>query len=82
MIMALCTAAQAQTNDSPQSTQRDPTQHQEKRRDTRVSPRKSKRTHDQTADSVAEEGSQKAVPLVNEDRRTVWDDYDNVSNHA
>jgi hypothetical protein len=80
MIMALCTAAQAQTNDSPQSTQRDPTQHQEKRRDTRVSPRKSKRTHDQTADSVAEEGSQESVPQT-DDRRTAWDDYSTSENH-
>ena len=84
--MALCTqvqaltAAQAQSNDSPPPTPRDPTQHQEKRRDTRVSPRKSKRTHDQTADSVTKEGLQQSAPQT-DDRRTVWDDCSTSENH-
>lgn len=83
MIIALCAqvqtlTAQSQLTDAPQSSPRDPSQHQEKRRDTKSSPRKAKRTHDQTTDSVAEEGSQESVPQT-DDHLTVWDDYSTSS---
>ena len=80
MITALCAQVQAltaqsiQVIDSPSSKTKDPCQHQEKRQDTKLSPRKSKRTHDQSADSVAEEGSKESAPQT-EDRRTAWDNY-------
>jgi len=87
MVVALCAQVQAlvasQTIVGLESSQhaRDPSQQQEKRQDVKSTPRKAKRSLDHTTDLVAEEGSQKSVPLVNEDRRTVWDDYDSVSDH-
>ena len=86
MIIALCAQVQALTPqstqfiDSPPSKTRDLCQHQENRQDTKSSPRKSKRTHDQSADSVAEEGSQESAHQT-EDRRTAWDDYSTSDNN-
>jgi hypothetical protein len=80
MIITLCAQVQALTSPSNQlkdalpTQTRDPSQPQGKRQDTRLSPRKSKRPHAQSADSVADEGSQESVPHT-EDRRTAWDDY-------
>jgi hypothetical protein len=86
MILTLCAQVQALTSSSQPTTAvtlavtRDPLKTQDKRQNTNSTPRKQKRSHDQTADLVTEEGSQQSAPL-NEDRRTAWDDYTNHSNH-
>ncbi len=68
--------SKSQFQEIPIPSPRDPNQQQEKRIDSKSTPCKSKRSHDLTADSEAEEGSQKSAPM-NEDRHTMWDDYSN-----
>ena len=85
MIMALVSQVQlltSQTQESivPMQHPKDPSERQEKRQDIKSTPRKAKRSHDQTADLAAKDDSQKSA-TQNEDRPTVWDDYSDSSNH-
>jgi DNA polymerase III gamma/tau subunit len=80
MIVTLCaqvqalTTQQAQPITTPPQHPRDISKQQEKRQDIKMTPRKSKRSNDFTADSEAAEGSQQSATQP-EDRPTVWDDY-------
>jgi hypothetical protein len=87
LVASLCQQVQMLTSSPKNNTSSafpdtgSPVFPQEKRQDTKSTPRKSKRSHDQTAHSEAAEGSQEFGPM-DDDHRTAWDDYETTNDHA